>query len=128
MSPRAFYRDEKNMPVYAGALYQNGSGLSTTLSKYIIPLWNKVSPFIKKNVSKAAKRMAQNVLEGHDIKSAIKKTAYATGRDILSDLGGSGVAARSHARDGCRGNRAAIGSKQKHQQKPPIVTDVFGVV
>lgn len=125
MAPRVRYHDtHENIPVFSGPLYQKGNGIASSLSKVIVPLIRRFSPFLKRNLMKAGKRLASDVLKGESVGTALKKTALQTGRDILSDmqddtLRGSG----SHAR---AKNKGVPKNKQKAKHCAPVVSDVFG--
>lgn len=106
MAPRVRYHDtHENIPVFSGPLYQKGNGIASSLSKVIVPLIRRFSPFLKRNLMKAGKRLASDVLKGESVGTALKRQlsrqagiSSATCKTILSAAVVPTLARRTKAR------------------------------
>lgn len=93
-----FYRDYYNnqsgggMPVFAGRPIMGGDGIGNVLSG----LFRAVAPVLKRGAVNLGKRaltaganVANDVIQGKNVKSSLKRRFANTGKDILSDVVGS---------------------------------------
>lgn len=86
----------REIRMYRGPIYQNGSGFFGDLFRRILPIFmNKVLPYIGSKLSQGGEHLANEVAQGTPFKEAIKKTAkrtFSEGKaDVLKKMMGGGI-------------------------------------
>ena len=83
----------RGMPAFAGARYQRGHGLGNmlrTLTKLAVPFIKKGAQLIGKQAMKTGMDIAQDAMQGQNIKTAAKRRASEGWRELVYQKGRGG--------------------------------------